>query len=171
MTLNKNLNHHRKTADLARKVDDLARRYLNPKHPTPILREIILVPEQFTLLVDAITRQVSLIKCRSSSFEDGQVSIYDKALLWLTGMGTDPTNLGALEFYLTEFIGVVPICSLSEGKRAVESHIKLHGIITKKCMLLSPFSFLLSSFFQTAEGFGLRSVRSRGSQCGKARYL
>lgn len=128
----------RKKALLSKKVDDLSHKYLTLTQPSPILREIIRIPEQYSLLVDAVARQVSLIKCRSPDLDDAQVSIYDQALVWLTGMGANPMHMGALELYLTEYLGVVPICGVGDGRRVVDRYTRLWGML-RTCRFLFLF--------------------------------
>ena len=147
----KKLAQRSRIPNLERKVDDLALRYMAIREPTPILREIMRIPEQYSLLLYSVARQVALIKCRSSAFEDGQVNIYDKALLWLTGLGSNPTSLGALELYMTEFLGIVPISTVAEGRSFVERHISLGESICPGRGITFSFKLFFSLFLFSFE--------------------
>ncbi|PLN82088.1 hypothetical protein BDW42DRAFT_85675 [Aspergillus taichungensis] len=92
-----------------RSLEDLIRRYAQTTQPSPVLTDILRSTRESSLLVSALRRQVSLIKCRSSDPRDNQVTVYDKALMELSRSGDDPRHLGALELYLTEYWGIVPI--------------------------------------------------------------
>lgn len=117
------------------KTDAIVRRYHKSSLTNPVLHEILKNPEESSLLLDAVRRQVSLIKCRSQDFEDGQVTIYDRALLILTNNGENMTDLGARELYLTEFLGIVPIGPVAPSKDIVARHVALQSKLTKGMML------------------------------------
>ena len=129
-----------KTSHLERKVDDLVRKYIKIPEPRPVLRDVLHRPEQSSLLIDAVGRQVSLIRCRSQAFDDGQVTVYDRALLVLSKDGKDLVGTGALELYLTEFLGLVPICGASNVEDAVAKHVELQSGLNQRGSI-----FLLSS--------------------------
>ncbi|KAI9930323.1 hypothetical protein ASPWEDRAFT_182342 [Aspergillus wentii DTO 134E9] len=123
---------HRREKDCQQRlVDELVRKYYKKTEPSPVLRDILQKSEDSSLLIQALRRQVSLVKCRSQAFEDSQITIYDRALLVLSKYGDDPEGLGALELYLTEFLGVVPIGAVSEGKDIVVKHIGLQSVLSK----------------------------------------
>ena len=129
-----------KTSHLERKVDDLVRKYTKIPEPRPVLRDVLHRPEQSSLLIDAVGRQVSLIRCRSQAFDDGQVTVYDRALLVLSKDGKDLVDTGALELYLTEFLGLVPICGAANVEDAVAKHVELQSGLNQRGSI-----FLLSS--------------------------
>lgn len=131
----------RKTSHLERKVDDLVRKYTKIAEPRPVLRDVLHRPEQSSLLIDALARQVALIRCRSQAFDDGQVTVYDRALLVLSKDGKNLVDTGALELYLTEFLGVVPICGAANVEDAVARHVELQRGLNKR---LSIFPLLFS---------------------------
>ncbi|KAL4925460.1 uncharacterized protein BDV17DRAFT_185578 [Aspergillus undulatus] len=124
--------HHRSKADRPeKKVDDLVHRYRRPQSPSRILLEVLNDPDSYAVLIGALRRQISLVKCRSQDFEDGQVTAYDRALLILSNFGESVTDPGALELYLTEFLGVVPIASFADGKEAIAKHVELQNVLDR----------------------------------------
>lgn len=112
-------------------VDDLVRKYYKSRQPSPVLRDLLQGPVESDLLIKSLRRQVSLIKCRSPCFEDSQITVYDRALMVMSDYGNDPADVGALELYLTEFLGVVPIGSAADGKDIVAKHNELLKILPK----------------------------------------
>ncbi|KKK23211.1 hypothetical protein AOCH_001885 [Aspergillus ochraceoroseus] len=113
----------------SRRVDELVRQYQMVSYPSPVMQDILNNSMSYSLLVGALRRQVLLVKCRSQEFEANQVTIYDKALLILSKYGEEPMNVGALELYLTEFLGIVPIGAASDGKDMVSNHIELQKVL------------------------------------------
>ena len=120
-------------ADPERTVDELVQKYYRTNQPSTndILREILGSPEQASLLFSALRRQVSLIKCRSQSFEDGQITTYDRALLELSRNGENLTETGALELYLTEFLGIVPISPTSQSRAILAKQLELESVLNR----------------------------------------
>ncbi|EAA64222.1 hypothetical protein AN2178.2 [Aspergillus nidulans FGSC A4] len=114
-----------------KKVDDLVRRYRRRSSPSSVLLEILNDPEYYAVIVGALRRQASLSKCRSQEFEDCQVTIYDRALLILSNYGESATDPGALELYITEFLGVVPIAPVADGIKAVSRLVDLQHVLSK----------------------------------------
>ncbi|KAL4893549.1 major facilitator superfamily domain-containing protein [Aspergillus ambiguus] len=121
-----------------RKTDDIVRRYGKITYPNLMLHGLLNDPEQSKLLFDALQRQISLVKCRSQTWEDGQITIYDKALLALTSSGDNLTNIGALELYLTEYLGIVPIAPVAHNDHIGSSHLKLQHALTKAASASEP---------------------------------
>ncbi|GAB1193789.1 hypothetical protein APSETT444_003018 [Aspergillus pseudonomiae] len=124
-------------ADPERTVDELVQKYYRTNQPSTndILREILGSPEQASLLFSALRRQVSLIKCRSQSFEDGQITTYDRALLELSRNGENLTETGALELYLTEFLGIVPISPTSQSRAILAKQLELESVLNRASAL------------------------------------
>lgn len=88
-----------------RQVDKLVHAYGKTKDPSASLRDVLRKPDQASLLINALGRQISLIKSRSLAFDDGQVTVYDRALLELSQDGRDLADNGALELFVTEYLG------------------------------------------------------------------
>ncbi|GFF42191.1 hypothetical protein IFM46972_06786 [Aspergillus udagawae] len=114
-----------------KKVDELVHKYFKIKCPSPVLRNILKSTEKSGLLVSAVRLQVSLARCRSQDFNDGQVTIYDKALLTLSKNGDEPAELSVLELYLTEYLGIVPIANTSHSLDVATKCLGLHQALTK----------------------------------------
>ncbi|KAL4980123.1 hypothetical protein BDW66DRAFT_147559 [Aspergillus desertorum] len=114
-----------------KKVDDLVRRYRRPNNPSSVLLEILNNPGCYSIIVGALRRQTALSKCRSQEFQDCQVTIYDRALLILSNYGESATDPGALELYITEFLGVVPIAPVADGMEAVSRHVDLQNVLSR----------------------------------------
>ena len=53
-----------------------------------------------------VSHHVNLIRSRSPALEDGQITIYDKALLILTRHGRDPEYPPAIHFFCQYYLGV-----------------------------------------------------------------
>ncbi|KAE8375577.1 hypothetical protein BDV26DRAFT_294881 [Aspergillus bertholletiae] len=125
--------HQERRVDPERTAEDLVRKYyrINRPNTNDILREILGSPEQASLLFSALRRQVSLIKCRSQSFEDGQITTYDRALLKLSRNGDNLTDTGALELYLTEFLGIVPISPTSQSRAILAKQLELESVLSR----------------------------------------
>lgn len=124
--------HHRAkviSQNAQNRVDELVRKYSTPQAPSPVLLEMLNQPENYSILVGALRRQTALARCRSQEFEDCQVTVYDKALLALSNYGESPADLGALELYLTEFLGVVPISPVADGKEIAAKHVNLQNVL------------------------------------------
>ncbi|OOF91628.1 hypothetical protein ASPCADRAFT_9554 [Aspergillus carbonarius ITEM 5010] len=114
-----------------RKVDELVQKFDRITEPSPALRDILRDPEGLASLVNAIRRQVSLVRCRSQDLEDAQITIYDHALLVLSNYGNDPRDTGALELYLTEFLGIVPMSTVSQARQSINDHVTLRNVLTR----------------------------------------
>ncbi|RDW78655.1 uncharacterized protein DSM5745_05507 [Aspergillus mulundensis] len=113
------------------RVDELVRKYRKANAPSAVMLEVFNDADTYSLLVGALRRQVALSKCRSQEFEDCQVTIYDRALLILSNYGESATDPGALELYLTEFLGIVPIAPISDGVETVSKHVEVQNVLNK----------------------------------------
>lgn len=114
-----------------KRVDELVRKYRRVSNPSSIMLEVFNNPDSYSILVASLRRHLALVKCRSPEFEDCQVTIYDRALLILSDYGESPTGPGVVELYLTEFLGIVPIAPVADGKKAVSNHVGLQSILDR----------------------------------------
>ncbi|KAL2808992.1 major facilitator superfamily domain-containing protein [Aspergillus granulosus] len=112
------------------KVGELIRKYRSADNSS--LAMIFNNLDSYGVLINALRRQINLVKCRSHEFEDCQITVYDKALLILSNYGDCVTDPGVLGLYLTEFLGVVPIAPNSDGNEAVASHVELESILERR---------------------------------------
>jgi hypothetical protein len=126
------LAHRPRVDNSQKKVDELIRKYRSADGPSPVMLELINSPDSYSILINALRRQISLIKCRSHDFEDCQITVYDKALLILSNHGDRVTDPSVLEIYLTEFLGVVPIAPQTDGKVAIANHVELENVLERR---------------------------------------
>ncbi|OAX79909.1 hypothetical protein ACJ72_05765 [Emergomyces africanus] len=84
----------------------LAKKYINVNSVKPMLSEFVRNSDLFRLLYEVFEHHMALIKSRSQALRDGQITVYDKALLELTDKGTEPYNMGAIQLFLDEVIGM-----------------------------------------------------------------
>lgn len=122
--------HHSKR-HFESKVDELVRKYTKVPESSQIIQHILKHDDESALIFQAIRRQVALIRCRSQAPEDDQITIYDRALLILTRYGEEPGDFGALELYMTEFLGIVPISPASQSKDILSRHAELQAVLNR----------------------------------------
>ncbi|KAL4968437.1 uncharacterized protein BDV14DRAFT_197217 [Aspergillus stella-maris] len=120
-----------KTSNAQRALDELLRKYRQNDAPSPIMLELFNDHDSYSVILDALRRQISLAKCRSQEFEDCQITIYDRALLILSNYGQSATDPGALELYLTEYLGIVPFASLTNDKEVVAKQVQLQNVLDR----------------------------------------
>lgn len=114
-----------------RTLDELISRYARTTQPSPVLIDILRSTRESSLLVSALRRQVFLIKCRSLDPRDNQVTVYDKALIELSRSGDDSRHLGALELYLTEYLGVVPIAPFAQSRDVARECAEMEEVLDR----------------------------------------
>ncbi|KAK2759182.1 hypothetical protein FQN54_003282 [Arachnomyces sp. PD_36] len=113
-------------------VVELVNKYGDVNSLSTVLHEPLKKPEQISLFFEVLERHVSLIKSRSQAFEDGHVTVYDKALLALTQNGTDLHNMGALELYLDEVVGIGYGDSVEKMEKVLEKHIRVNALFGQR---------------------------------------
>lgn len=106
-------------------VDALVNSYSSLKKPSPALHSILGRPEELELLCDSVERRIQLIKRRSLDIANGQITIYDKALLALAKESSNGLSIGALELYISEILGAVTGSSTAESERIVKAETSL----------------------------------------------
>jgi hypothetical protein len=129
------------TPSLEEQVAELVEKYKEINSLSPILREPLKKPEQISLFFQVLERHVSLIKSRSQAFEDGHVTVYDKALLSLTRNGSDLHNMGALELYLDEVVGIARGSSAEQMGKVLENHVKVNLFLNQGKFFSQPISY------------------------------
>jgi len=90
------------------------------------------------LFLNVFSRHIQLLKSRSQAFEDGHITVYDKALLTLTRNGNDLESAAAIEFYCEEFLGI--------DKQG--THTETYHILQQSVLLPA---FLSQAFAETAK--------------------
>ncbi|ODM19628.1 hypothetical protein SI65_04613 [Aspergillus cristatus] len=119
-------------------VDSLVHKYQKAS-PSPVFLDLLHKPDQYALLVNAIYRQISLIKRRSQALEDCQITIYDKALLELSMEGCYPIQTGVVELYLAEFLGLDET-EKEDVKDALGKHVALQNVLNMRESESNPYT-------------------------------
>ncbi|GLB07324.1 hypothetical protein AtubIFM57258_002654 [Aspergillus tubingensis] len=114
-----------------RKVDELVRKYDRITEPNAVLQAILQDPESMRSLVDAIQRQASLVRHRSRNVEDAEITVFDNALMVLSNGGHDTQDVGALELYLAEYLGVCTFSPIAHAKQALHDYDILQDTVTR----------------------------------------
>ena len=110
-------------------VSVLVEKYAGTTVLNPIVLELLKTTEHFRLLYDVFEHYLALIKSRSQAFEDGHITVYDKALLRLSRNGNDVYNLGALELYLDEVVGVARGPRVEKLDNLLNKHVALKTLL------------------------------------------
>ncbi|KAJ5800173.1 uncharacterized protein N7518_002241 [Penicillium psychrosexuale] len=97
--------------------------------PSELLKELVGDSEHARALFHGMRRQVRSIRRRSQSYDDGQVTIYDRVLLRLYDEGHTMKHYGLLEFYLTEHLGTKNCKSEEEKNTLVTAHLAAQRIL------------------------------------------
>ncbi|GLA45185.1 hypothetical protein CBS147343_5697 [Aspergillus niger] len=128
-----------------RKVDELVRKYDRIIEPNAVLHAILQDPESLNSLVNAIQRQASLVRHRSQNPEDGEITVFDNALMILSGNGHDTQDIGALELYLAEYLGICTFSPITHAKQGLHEYDMLQNTVTGGDLCPSTFhlAFLL----------------------------
>lgn len=125
-----------------RKVDELVRKYDRITEPNAVLQAILQDPESMRSLVDAIQRQASLVRHRSRNVEDAEITVFDNALMILSNGGHDAQDVGALELYLAEYLGVCTFSPIAHAKQALHDYDILQETVTRGDYFPSSFSYI-----------------------------
>ena len=88
---------------------------------SPAISACLRNPEQRRLFLEVFSRHIELLKSRSQAFEDGHVTVYDKALLNLTHNGNDLDNPHAIQYFCEDFLGVDTSGDPQAAQKALES--------------------------------------------------
>ena len=116
----------------------LVKKYASVTLLNPIVLELLKTTEHFRLLYEVFDHYLALIKSRSQAFEDGHITVYDKALLHLSRNGNDLYNLGALELYLDEVVGISSRQHVEDLDELLNKHVALKTLLLQS-MFYSPF--------------------------------
>jgi hypothetical protein len=110
-------------------VVELVEKYREIDSLNPVLHGPLNKPDQIDLFFQVLQHHLSLIKSRSQAFEDGHVTVYDKALLALTQNGSDMHNPGALELYLDEVIGIRHGDNIEKMQQVLNRHMQVKVLL------------------------------------------
>ena len=72
----------------------------------PVLTTFLSEPQDRAMFFNVFAHHVEILKSRSQSFEDGQVTVYDKTLLALARNGDDLESPAAIEYFCEKFLGI-----------------------------------------------------------------
>ena len=97
------------------------------KSLNPALRQFMIHNKRAFL--DLFSRQIRLIKSRSQAFEDGQVTVFDKALLILTRNGTDLDDPAAIQFFCEESLGIEDFGDVADTNRTLQQATRIPRIL------------------------------------------
>ncbi|KAJ5952635.1 uncharacterized protein N7479_011048 [Penicillium vulpinum] len=111
------------------KEDSLYLKWSVVMNPSELLRELVGNREHARALFHGLRRQVKSIRNRSQSYDDGQVTIYDRVLLRLYDEGHTMQHYGLLEFYLAEYLGTKTCRSEDENKSVIAAHFAAQRIL------------------------------------------
>ncbi|EEP75517.1 conserved hypothetical protein [Uncinocarpus reesii 1704] len=91
--------------------------------------ELAKSPEYLGLFQDVLVNHISMLKTRPQALEDGKITLYDKALLILTSNGKNLHNLGAIELFLDEILGVKQDREVETIEAIFEKNIALRSMV------------------------------------------
>ncbi|KAE8150591.1 hypothetical protein BDV25DRAFT_139676 [Aspergillus avenaceus] len=112
-------------------VDALVHKYRAIPQRHPVVEEILKSPSELGLLTNAVLRHVNLIQCRSQIISNGQLTIYDRALLLLTQYGENLLDPGIFEFFLAEFLGITSFTSPAMARITIHRRLELEGAVNR----------------------------------------
>jgi hypothetical protein len=96
---------------------------------SPAISACLRNSKQKRLLLDVFSRHIELLKSRSQAFEDGHITVYDKALLNLTRNGNDLESPHAIQYFCEDFLGIDTSGDLQTAQRALENSINIQGAL------------------------------------------
>ncbi|KGO41633.1 hypothetical protein PEX1_004870 [Penicillium expansum] len=111
------------------KEDSLYLKWSVVMNPSELLKELVGNREHARALFHGLRRQVKSIRHRSQSYDDGQVTIYDRVLLRLYDEGHTMQHYGLLEFYLAEYLGTKNSHSEGENNSVIAAHFAAQHIL------------------------------------------
>lgn len=124
---------------LEEQIERVVAKYQGIRQPCAIIHDLLSNKGDHSLLIDVVTQQLMLIKSRSQAWEDGHVTVWDKALVILSKNGTDVGNLSVLELYVEEFIGVNPNSRGRYAGDTVAQHISVKSLQGERELYLVSF--------------------------------
>jgi hypothetical protein len=96
---------------------------------SPAISACLRNPEQKRLFLEVFSRHVELLKSRSQAFEDGHITVYDKALLNLTRNGNDLESPHAVQYFCEDFLGIDTLGDPQTAQKALENSIRIRGTL------------------------------------------
>jgi hypothetical protein len=102
---------------------------------SPAISACLKNSEQKRMFLDVFSRHIELLKSRSQAFEDGHITVYDKALLNLTRNGNDLESPHAIQYFCEDFLGIDTLGDPESAQRALENSIHIQDVLAqgKQC--------------------------------------
>ncbi|OJD21710.1 hypothetical protein ACJ73_06948 [Blastomyces percursus] len=108
----------------------LAEKYLDAHSVKHMLSEFVKNSDFFRLLYEVFEHHMSLIRSRSQAWGDGQITIYDKALLELADKSAETCCMGAIQLFLDQVMGM-------EGAEAADLEALVIKHVAVRSLLLN----------------------------------
>ncbi|EER24528.1 hypothetical protein CPC735_058980 [Coccidioides posadasii C735 delta SOWgp] len=118
-------------SSLQKELSSIVCKYTVVDSMRPDVAELVKSPDNLGLFRDVFGNYISMIKMRSQAFEDGKVTLYDKALLILTANGNNLHNLGAIELFLDEILGVKKDGRARDVEAILEKNIAVRSMLQR----------------------------------------
>jgi hypothetical protein len=146
------------------KEDSLYLKWSVVMNPSELLKELVGNREHARALFHGLRRQVKSIRHRSQSYDDGQVTIYDRVLLRLYDEGHTMQHYGLLEFYLAEYLGTKNCHSGEENNSVIAAHFAAQRILDNGLSLrLMKLTFINITYQALFPRFRLLQPRTRNT--------
>lgn len=97
--------------------------------PSDALNELLEDRDNSRLFFHGLRRQVKAIRQRSQKSEDGQITIFDAALVRLYDKEHTMQSYGLFEFYMAEFLGTKNCVSSGEIKARLAADLAAQRIL------------------------------------------
>jgi hypothetical protein len=117
--------------DREKKVHELVAWYEVLREPSAALRHIHSDPDLCRLFCEIVEQQIKLIKSRRQEFDDGHITVFDKALKELSYNGSTASNLGVQELYIREYIGINPEAPSPDFEETLAKTILIKDFLEK----------------------------------------
>ncbi|KAK2812956.1 hypothetical protein FQN50_000977 [Emmonsiellopsis sp. PD_5] len=112
-------------------VTSLVQAYQKKTSLSPTVSEFLKDPGLFRLLYEVFEHHLAVIKSRPLAIQDGQVTLYDRALLILTRRGDgEMYNFGALQLFLDEVMGMRGVKGV-DLERVIVKNVLIKGLLVK----------------------------------------
>ncbi|PGH11737.1 hypothetical protein AJ80_06998 [Polytolypa hystricis UAMH7299] len=119
------------TSALEDQVTAVVLRYSAIKELNPVITQFVRSHGPFHLLYEVFEHYLTLVQSRSQAFEDGHITVYDKALLVLTSNGSDLYNKGAITLYFDEIVGITLGSGVGDLENIAQKHLVLKELLMK----------------------------------------
>ncbi|KAJ5782619.1 hypothetical protein N7457_004393 [Penicillium paradoxum] len=111
------------------KEDALYLKWSEVVSPSDVLHELLSNSDHARTLFHGLRRQVESLRRRSLSYDDGEVTIYDRVLLRLYDDGHTMEHYGLFEFYLAEHLGTQDCGSEKVINSVIAAHFAAQRVL------------------------------------------